>query len=188
MGLEKAILEIQAEINKAVDRVKSRQNMQKIVDEAAVIIRRRTLLGFGVPVDGRKRERLKKLSSSYIEQRKGQAVYFTSKSGKVIRVPTSAKFRSRMSLSTKTTPSKSNLTLTGQLLDSLKGTVTGFGRGVIKVTGQRDDGGTNEDIASFVDDNGRPFLHLSNNEIKQLAILAADLMKNELKNVLTKLT
>ena len=173
-------------MNKAVDEILGPQAMGQIVDEATIIVRRRTLLGFGVAADGSRRQKLKKLADSYIEQRAGKAVYFTDKQGRVRRIPTSSRFRSRLKLSPKTTPGKSNLTLTGQLLDSLRGFVTGPGRGEIRPVGLRSDGLSNEDVARFVDEAGRPFLHLSDNEIKQLEIFAGELFEALLRKNLTK--
>lgn len=186
--LEGAVKKIEIQIIAAANKVINRQNTKKILDEAATIIRRRTLLGFGVEENGGARRRLKKLSGSYIEQRQGRAVYWTGKNGKVRRVPTSAKFRSRLRLSTKTTPGKSNLTLSGQLLDSIKATVQGPGRGFIAPDGSRTDGFTNQEIATFVEEAGREFLNLSNNEIKQLEQFAGDILRIDIEKLLTKLT
>lgn len=75
----------------------------------------RTRIGRGVNPGTGKQTRLKKLSRSYIAQRKGDIAFFT-KNGKVIPfVPKSAP-----RLSPNTTPSKSNLTATGQLLAAIR--------------------------------------------------------------------
>ena len=64
--------------------------------------------------------------------------------------------------------------------------VTGPGRGEIRPVGLRSDGLSNEDVARFVDEAGRPFLHLSDNEIKQLEIFAGELFEALLRKNLTK--
>lgn len=58
-------------------------------------------------------------------------------------------------------PNKSNLTLTGQLINSLKGR-SNFRtqRITVKPTGSRSDGLKNEEVAGDVAKNGRPFLGL----------------------------
>jgi hypothetical protein len=158
--------QVEKAIDKAVKKIKSSSEMQNFADLTAEIIRRRTRLGYGVKSPGARRERLKPLSESYIEQRRGDAVYFTDDQGQVRRVTTSDKFKQRKKLSARTTPNKSNLTFTDQMLDSL----TGFARsGEFKVepTGQRDDGLTNRQVAEYVEEE-RPFLTLSRSEIKQL--------------------
>jgi len=161
--------------------------MQKILDEATTIVRRRTLLGFGVPSNGASRVKLKPLSESYKDQRAGKVVFYTDKLGRVRRVKTSAGFKSRISLSDRTTPSKSNLTLSFQMLASLRGKVTGIGSGVVEPTGTRSDGMTNAQIAQFVTEQGREFLNLSNNEIKQLEIFIQDIGLEILIKRLTKI-
>ena len=174
---EEKIQEIQLAINKAVDEIRGANNMRKIVDEVAVIVRRRTLLGFGVAKDGGARQRLKPLSQSYKDQRSGAVIFFRDAQGRVRKVAASSSFQSRLKLSSKTTVGKSNLTLTGELLDSLKGFVIGPGRGVVKPTGIRADGLSNQVVAGYVDEGGRPFLHLSNNEIKQMQIFAEEIFR-----------
>lgn len=185
--LEKKIEQIRIEIDNAIDEIKNSVNMKKIVDEAAVIVRRRSLLGFSVPSDGARRERLKPLSQSYKDQRRGLVVFFRDKKGRIRSVPTSPGFQSRLKLSPKTTAGKSNLTLGGELLDSLQGQVTGRGRGNVRPTGTRKDGLTNQEVARFVDEGGRPFLHLSDNEIRQLQILAEGIFNDILIRKLNKI-
>lgn len=183
--------EIFAKVSKNLLKITSelaqRQPMKLIVKEAEIIIRRRTLLGFGVSSPGGPRSKLDKLSETYKEQRRGKVIFFRDKDGRVRRVPTSSKFKSRIKLSEKTTPGKSNLTLTGQMLASLRGKVTGLGKGIIEPTGSRTEGMTNKQIATFVQENGRVFMNFSNNEIRQLQIFVEDLSLKLAKKNLTKI-
>jgi hypothetical protein len=58
-------------------------------------------------------------------------------------------------------PNKSNLTFTGQLLESLRGTANEIKQTVtVRATGTRDDGLTNDKLAEYVAKQGRPFLGL----------------------------
>lgn len=183
----KVFIKLSKKLLNITKELEQRQSMQLIVKEAEIIIRRRTLLGFGVPSPGGVRARLEKLSDSYKEQRRGKVVFFRDKDGRVRRVPTSSQFKSRLKLSNKTTPGKSNLTLTGQMLASLRGKVTGVGKGIVEPTGSRIGGMTNKEIATFVQENGRVFMNFSNNEIRQLQIFVEDLaLKLATKN-LTKI-
>lgn len=181
----KAFGQVSVQIDKSIAGFLGRSNVEKILKEAKVIVRRRTLLGFGVPRNGGSRERLKPLSQSYKDQRSGRIIFFRDKQGRVRAVPANGNFRSRLKLSPKTTVSKSNLTLTGQLLDSLQARITGPGKGEIRPTGVRDDGLTNEEVANFVQEAGRVFLNLSNNEIKQLEIFSSELFRKILIKKLT---
>lgn len=154
---------IRKAINDAIREMQSPRQMQKIGDEAATIIRRRTLLGYGVAVSGGPRQALKRLADSYVSARRRQA-----------------------GLSTKTTPQKSNLTRFGFLLDSLVARVRRLGEVEIKPDGTRPDGLTNEKVAEYVSED-RPFLNLSDNEIKQLEISANIEFESIVKKNLTKL-
>ena len=165
----------------ALKEIQSSAGMRQLGREATTIVRRRTLLGFGVPSNGAPREKLKSLSTSYKQQRRGEIGFFTKNNKVIPFVP-----KTKPTLSSKTTPSKSNLTFSGELLDSLKEFVTGLGKVEVRPTGTRRDGLTNEQVAEFVSKE-RPFLNLSNNEIKQLTILANDQFEKIVNKKLTKL-
>lgn len=187
MAHKKIMAAIQAEINKTLKELGNRENMKTILDEATTIVRRRTLLGFGVPSNGASRVKLKPLSQSYKDQRAGKVVFYTDKLGRVRRVKTGPGFKSRIKLSDRTTPSKSNLTLSFQMLASLRGRYVRPGFGVVEPTGTRSDGMTNAQIAEFVTEQGRAFLNLSNNEIRQLEIFIENIGLKILKKKLTKI-
>jgi len=103
-----------------------------------------TRSGRSLPLEG---ARFKPLSQRYKEFR----AKYTGNRGKLFK------------------PSKSNLTFTGQMLESLKGrsnvrkqTVT------IRATGTRDDGQSNEEVAEYVAEQGRPFLGLDLKGVKRI--------------------
>lgn len=146
-------------INKSVKFSVDRELAEKTADQ----IRTRTRLGFGVDENGRQ-ERLKPLAESYREQRKGNIAFFTNQFG--VKIPFVPKTKPK--LSSLTTPSKSNLTNTSQMLDSIKGKAKN-GVMFISITGLRRDGFTNKEIADFVEDQGRTFFNLTNAEKNQLA-------------------
>lgn len=114
--------------------------------EAVTIIKRRTRLGYGVSGAGEDRQRLKALSPAYIAVRKRDG-----------------------SLSEFTSPGRSNLTRTGQMLDSMRVIRAQQGKVIIGPTGRRRGGGpTNEQVAGYVSDAGRPFLNLTRLDEQQL--------------------
>jgi hypothetical protein len=78
---------------------------------------------------------------------------------------------------TVTTPAKHNLTLTGQLLDSLYGQARGS-KMFVKLKPDRDDGKKNDEIAKYQEDLGRYFFELTNKELKRLrSNIKQDLIK-----------
>jgi hypothetical protein len=105
------------------------------------------------------------------------------------------KFRERYSnrLHPDTSPSKSNLTATGQLIDAIRGKAV---QGKVKIdikpgtrkagiTGKRSkDKISNEDVRKYVEDAGREFLALSTDEKKELDALTIDLIKEKLRDLL----
>jgi len=106
-----------------------------------------------------------------------------------------------------TSPAKSNLTATGQLLEALYYRVVGS-RFFIKVNSKNRDEGlggeelisvkvtkkksemksrlTNEDVRKFVEDAGREFLALNDQEKAELEKFTANVLKESLKSILGK--
>lgn len=146
---------------KALIKITSPQNMRKYGESAAQLIKTRTRLGSGVASSGGDKQKLKALSSSYKEQRK--------------------KFKQ---LSSQTSPGKSNLTRTGQMLDSMG--VKSVKQDEVKVgpMGSRTEGNlTNEKLSQYVTEAGRPFNNLSKIETKRIATLISDDLEEEIKNI-----
>lgn len=137
-------------ISKALDEATTVERMQDIGDDLAEQIRVRTRLGNGLGKNGGEPSKLKKLSKEYIEQRK------TNKE-----------------LSEFTTPTKSNLTLTGEMLDELKATADKD-----KIT-LSFDSQFSKDKARWNDEKGRPFLYVSRVQVERL--------KNSLEKKITEL-
>lgn len=128
--------------------------------EAADRVRTRTRTGSGV--EGGKRGGGKysfkaqaPLSAKYVKWRK--------KSSKLNKM--------------KTTPTKNNLTLTGQLLDSIVGKANGSTM-YIEMKDNRNDGVNNTDIIRYQSKLGRDFFELTDKEVKGL--------KNSIKKDLIK--
>ena len=138
----------------------------------------------GEGADGNK---LKPLSKSYIEQRKGNLRFYTDKNGKKHSyIP-----KDKPNLSSDTSPETSNLTATGQLIDSIKG--KNIGNKVIIEPGKSKRKGelygqksklTNKQVNKYVDENGREFLKLSKAEEKEAFELAKDIITEEIRSVI----
>lgn len=129
------------------DRFEEHKEMRAVGEHAADLIRVRTRLGYGVPDQGEARQKLKKLSQKYML------------------------FRGKKSdeLYEDTTPKRSNLTFTGQLINSLKVKKVKKGEVIVGPSGKRSgESLTNEKLAEYVEDAGRPFNYLSNLEVKKV--------------------
>lgn len=156
------IKELFANIVKKVERASGGLNLDPYAKEYADRIKRRTRLGNGLDETkrGAKRKKLKKLSEKYKKKRK----------------------RNKSELSSETSPSKSNLTYSGQLLDSITG--KGDKKKIqIFIEENRNDGVKNKDILKGQSKQGRDFFELSDKELKSLQnSIKNDLIKSIKKN------
>jgi hypothetical protein len=134
-------------LQKSVDDSISKSSMDDIGKALVEIIRVRTRLGYGVGATGDQRQKLKPLSLLYREYRR----------------------KNRRLMSPQATVNRSNLTFTGQMLDSLDVVSSKKGALSIAPTGTRKGGLKNLTLARYVAEQGRPFMSLSNNELKQLS-------------------
>ena len=138
---------------KALDKVVRSSSFRKIAEDLVVQIRKRTRLGYGVK-EGGKQNKLTKLSDSYKEYRK----------------------KNKGKLSNQTTPSKSNLTLTGEMLDSMQVKVEG---GTIVVSFGTKFAGQKAKWVTTAKEQRR-FLDLTTGERKQIAEEIRQLIIKEL--------
>lgn len=184
-------------IDKALETALNKAFLQALAQRMKDTIKVRTRVGKGVSNSGQL-EKLKPLSDSYILQRQKKLGFFT-KGGRVIPIvggvtnkevdaSTSDKARRKSlkkqlrnnkkylkenlpTLASSTSAKKSNLTRTGELLDSIVAKVKKSGiNSIINITflgGSRKDGKTNKQVATWVQQQGRPFFVLSNTELKR---------------------
>lgn len=122
--------------------------MRSIGEFIADIIRKRTRLGYGVDKDYGSKTKLKGFTQGYREFRQRAA--------------------ERGMLSSATAPGKSNLTLTGQLLDNYG--LIKISSGIVSIgpKGTRKDGLRNADLALYQEEQGRTFNRLSELEFRQV--------------------
>lgn len=177
-GFEKAMA-------KAFDTMESATEMRLAGEFVVDRIVKRTRLGKGVEQDGADPQQLKSLSQSYRDFRKGKLAFFT-KGGVVVPY----KPKQGPKLDESTSASKSNLTLTGQMLKSIKVIVARTGSVLVGPTGSRRSafGGksltSNKEVAGFVSIE-RPFLNLSKPEKAGLARYFKERLQLALKKTLT---
>ena len=123
----------------------SMANMNFLADWIENRIRTRTRAGYGVDKFGGHKSKLKPLKPSTIKARK--------------------RAKKKGELSGETSPSKSNLTWTGSMLDNIIAKVKGQKRIGITFSGGTK-GVSNKDKAGYAHDLGREFRNLSNIELK----------------------
>jgi len=168
------------DLQTALKSLRTPEFMQQVGDFAASMIKIRTRLGDGVDDKGGTKHALKELSPGYIDQRSalqsgahkalesavGSEANYQKKNQKAVYKHS---LESAGGLSQFTSPRKSNLTRSGQLLDSVAGTNPTVRTVIVSPTGQRDDGKTNKQIGEYVSDAGRKFNNLSEIELKRLS-------------------
>lgn len=139
-------------LNRSVEEMRSPEIMRAAGEKMADIVKVRTRLGYGVGQNLGTKAKLKALSEKYIKYRKDHSkdLYSETRSG------------------------KSNLTFTGEMLNSIKVVDAKVGGVSITPTGMRADKKDNEDLAKWNTKRGRPFLYISSSEVKQLRIWFAE--------------
>lgn len=148
-------------VNAAIESATSQKSRNEIAQTIADRIRERTRQGYGVKKAGATQTKLKALKDSTIASRKSK--------------------KRRGLLSDKTSPSKSNLTESAQMLDALKG------RAINKLVSLEFAGKrkrspvTNAEVAAFAEANGREFFNVSAEDIRWLTKVLNDILNENLK-------
>lgn len=145
--------DLQRKLGTLIREVGDAQTMVKVAKQTAETVKKRTRRGFGVEQTGGRSKRLKKLADGYKKTRRG--------------------LKKRGQLSTETTPAKSNLTKSGEMLDSIKG------EGKTRQARIYIDGSRNEKKVKDQVEQGRVFMNLNRAEVKDIIdILEEDLNKD----------
>lgn len=164
-------------------------NMAKFGEQIRSMIKIRTRVGFSVDQTGSPKHPMKPLRPSTITQRNAMQSG-ASASGKHNGLTGHAKrdaLHSAGGLYPETTPSKSNLTRTGQLLDSEAVKSVGVGRVTVGPTGNRSDSKhSNAEIAEFQEAQGRSYNKLSDIELKRLNDSVRSMIRSIMRDKLTK--
>lgn len=143
----------------------------------------------GYSLDGNQKKRLKRLSESYKDMRRG-AVKWRTINGKRIPFPEPDERLNEVDVKF-FDPEFSNLTFTGQLMNALGYTTNSSER---KITVEVEDSSrkgkyeklSNKEVAKHVADNGRPFLGLDKTGVARInklvkAFLRKEIIKQRLK-------
>lgn len=188
------ISELSKVMQSAIDNGITSAQTSKIGNDLVNDIRIRTRLGFGCSAPGKPRDNLKELSSLYVAVRSGNVFVFKDKQNR-IRVADNKEKRGRHpKLSQDTSPSKSNLTFTGQLLNSMHSMVLNPGVFIIDFHGDHrpisPNGKSipNSTLAYYVEKEGRPFIGPTNREMERIKKTIYDTFKTKIIKSLSTLT
>lgn len=159
-----------------VEKLLSPDFLREIGDKTTTIIYKRTKNSKGA--DGGRETKLAPLSKRYIERRQGIA-RFTTRDGRFVefrvKPPRLGKFGS---------PAKSNLTMTGQMLDSMDYKITKNGVTIfIPASRRKDSELTNAELAKFVTEQGRRFFELTTDEVITIQRMITNKLRQLAKNV-----
>jgi len=170
-------LAVESKVKKAVNKGINIQYVDELKDR----IVKRTQLGIGIDPDTGSSMRFEPLSDNYKETRQGKSRWYTNKAGKRIKVEkskTNKDYVKKPKLASTTTPAKSNLTATGQLLKSLTTVKMKFKGGVaymIRVGDKRGRGLFNapstignKQLVKYLEDMGRYFLGFTKSQKNQI--------------------
>lgn len=157
MKASEKLRQLQIKSQRIVEDLANKGEFDFLLKEIPEQIRKRTQLGKGVDDSG-KNIKLDPLSELYVERRK------------------------KLKLDSNTKPKRSNLTATGQMLRAIFGTRQGT-RFIFSFKGSREDGKTNDEVASYAPKLGRPFFNLSNTERVGVQRKLAQLIRNALKKI-----
>lgn len=160
--MDDVLKKIQEQLQKAVDKALGKSFLDSLGKEISTGMRTRTRLGKGVESEGKKLDKLKELSPKYKKQR--------------------AKDKAKGKLFPMTTPKKSNLTRTGQLLNSLTSSTNG-NTITISFKENRDDSKQNIKIVGYQEDQNRPFFYISKPEKANILRTIRERILNEVKKI-----
>ncbi len=160
MSIKSDLKKFEQKVQQVIDAATSQRTRNGIAMEIADRIRERTRQGYGVKKAGASQSKLKPLKPSTIESRKRK--------------------KKKGLLSDKTSPGKSNLTESAQMLDALKG------RAINKLVSlefagkRRGSPLTNAEVAVYAEANGREFFNVSSEDIRWLTKVLNDILNDEI--------
>jgi hypothetical protein len=163
------IANLAKKLEKAVKETFSKNNMELLGNQILSDIVTRTRLGYGFEEINGPKKKLAPLSFSYRDFRAGRAAFYTDKSGRIRKYKPERSQKPKLDSTTR--PSKSNLTLTGDMLRSItyKQGSLGFGKTLTFFSGDR----KNAEKVGYAHDGStnraqRKFLGLTKQEITKI--------------------
>lgn len=164
-------------LKKALDQIASLNTMDEIGKLSVQLIQTRTRRGYSVEESGKDEKTFEKLSRAYIERRKGKKQ--TGERSKQKKLTTQEK------LSGYTSPTKSNLTFTGKMIEAL--TYRLFKGKVEILPGDK----RAKNLTQYHEEGNsklpkRPYMHLSKKEIEKVRQLFERKINSVIRKLATK--
>lgn len=182
----KQLQSILKKLERSVGESLKREALGPVGDFLLKTVQKRIRLGYQVPGSLQDKSKFQPLSDKYIDWRKERRGEFKKLKAKEKRARKSGKYNKAamffsqskaFEISPYFSPTRSNLHLTGKMIDSLKSNVlkSSIANGIIEIkpTGKHHGSVTNQDLASWHNDGipnklpARPFLFISRLEFKQ---------------------
>jgi hypothetical protein len=160
------------------------------------MIQSRVRRGYGVKWTGSNEEKFTALSKSYIEQRRGKAIYFKQTTAqKILRIPKTIKtskyfdFKEQFNSSV-TSATRSNLNQFGKMIDSLRFRLLSK-KVEISNVGTHHEGMSNKELTGIHETGNsklpaRPYLHLSSKELLKVRQLFEKKIGSAIRNLINK--
>lgn len=170
--------QVRKDLDKIILEIVSNSFLKVLAEKARQLIYRRVKSGKGVNPSSGQEQSLKALSDRYVQYRKGNFSFSTKKKGKKVTAnkgaPRLGEFGS---------PGKSNLTLTGEMLDSIQIKIEKYGFRLYFPTTKHKFSKrvTIRELAQYVQENGRPFFSLSQGERRVLLKAVQDEVRKQLR-------
>ena len=159
-----------------IEKLLSADFLQELGNQVSTTIYKRVKAGGGA--ENGQRTRLAPLSAGYISARKG-TVQFTTQEGKFVEFKIK-----KTKLGNFGSAGRSNLTRTGQMLDSIDFKVTRNGVTIFIPDSPREDSAlSNADVAKFVTKQGRSFFELTDSEVGSIQRTIINKLRLLAKNV-----
>lgn len=164
-----------------IEKLLSADFLQELGNQATSIIYKRVKAGGGAK--NGQRTTLKSLSKSYVTAREGLIeglARFTTKEGKFVEF----KVKKSLKLGKFGSAGRSNLTRTGQMLDSIDFKLTRNGITIFIPDDPREDSVlSNAEVAEFVAEQGRSFFELTDSEVTSVQRTIINKLRILAKNV-----
>jgi hypothetical protein len=168
-------------LKQSIEDILTQSDMRDIIEKAKDIIYKRVKSGYGVANDttaGSSQVKLNELSKAYKDYRAGRVEFYSG--GELVQ------FRvKKPKLGPYGRPNFSNLTLTGEMLESITTRIFSKGKAELKIpnTVRADGKTTNEQVAMWVSKQGRPFFNLSDKDERILDAFINRLVRDKLRRI-----
>lgn len=185
--VELDVADLNRKLNQVIDEVFNPRFQSRLARLARSIIYKRVKSGFGVTSTGARRLKLKPLAEATIMARQGKLA-IRHKKGTTQKIVLDGVDDRPRQMGEGFAPARSNLTYSGQLLESIEIDVGRFGFSIYipdtvrrRYNQHQRQRATNKEIAIYVQDAGRNFFELTNAEVDIIIRAINDFIKSTIR-------